>query len=157
LNRQQRYSGWLFSERGGQHNLVASESWTTAPEPENVGRIRREVVGYAAQHGVPEPPLADLAVAVSEAVTNAVVHAFRNGIPAEGTVKVEVEVTAGQVAKVVVSDDGEGMTPRPDTPGLGLGLPLMAQLASSFTVTGPLDGSGTEVCMTFDLAGAAAA
>lgn len=147
----------LVSERCGQHLLVASESWTIAPEPGNVGRIRREVVGYAARHGVPEPPLADLAVAVSEAVTNAVVHAFRNGSPADGTVTVEVEVTAGRVAKVVVSDDGEGMTPRPDTPGLGLGLPLMAQLATSLTVSDPLERSGTEVCMTFDLAGAAAA
>ena len=144
------------SADAGQHEVVASERWSIAPEPQNVGRIRREVVRYAARHGVPEPPLADLAVAVSEAVTNAVVHAFRGGSPAEGTVKVEVEVTAGQVVKVVVSDDGEGMAPRPDSPGLGLGLPLMTQLATSFAVTHPLDRSGTEVCMTFDLAGPAA-
>lgn len=134
---------------------MTSDSWTIAPEPANVALMRREVVAYAARNGVAEPPLADLAVAVSEAVTNAVMHAFRNRASGEGTINVEVEVSAGVVAKVVVTDDGEGMTPRPDTPGLGLGLPLMAQLATSFAVTRPHRG-GTEVCMTFDLQSQAA-
>src|SRR3712207_9020716 len=35
---------------------------------------------------------------------------------------------------VTVSDEGSGMRPRPDSPGLGLGLPLISQMTHSFEV-----------------------
>ena len=35
---------------------------------------------------------------------------------------------------VGVEDDGGGMAPRPDSPGMGLGLPLIRQLAESVQV-----------------------
>ena len=52
---------------------------------------------------------------------------------------------------VVVSDEGRGILPRPDSPGLGLGLPLIATLSSSLEL-GTNDRDQTEVRMTFDLA-----
>jgi serine/threonine-protein kinase RsbW/stage II sporulation protein AB (anti-sigma F factor) len=56
----------------------------------------------------------------------------------------------------VVTDRGRGIVPRPDSPGLGLGLPLIATLAESLELgTGNLEE--TEVRMTFDLGGPAAA
>jgi serine/threonine-protein kinase RsbW/stage II sporulation protein AB (anti-sigma F factor) len=60
---------------------------------------------------------------------------------------------------VVVRDHGRGMTPRADSPGLGVGLPLIASLAETLELTNGADG-GTEVRMTFatsdpDLDGAA--
>jgi serine/threonine-protein kinase RsbW len=57
---------------------------------------------------------------------------------------------------VVVHDEGRGMLPRPDSPGLGLGLPLIATLAESLELgTGSEDR--TEVRMTFLLTDAEAA
>jgi anti-sigma regulatory factor (Ser/Thr protein kinase) len=52
---------------------------------------------------------------------------------------------------VVVRDTGCGMSPREDSPGAGLGLPLIAQVAGSVSVDAPPGGHGTVVCMTFDL------
>jgi serine/threonine-protein kinase RsbW/stage II sporulation protein AB (anti-sigma F factor) len=56
---------------------------------------------------------------------------------------------------VTVSDDGGGMVPRPDSPGLGLGLPLIASIADQIVIAPPRDGAGTTVCMHFSAAGAA--
>jgi hypothetical protein len=44
------------------------------------------------------------------------------------------------------------MLPRADSPGLGLGLPIIAQVSDGFAV-GPTDGGGTWMSMRFDLAG----
>jgi serine/threonine-protein kinase RsbW/stage II sporulation protein AB (anti-sigma F factor) len=51
---------------------------------------------------------------------------------------------------VIVSDEGRGILPRPDSPGLGLGLPLIATLASSLEL-GTNDREETEVRMVFEL------
>jgi hypothetical protein len=48
------------------------------------------------------------------------------------------------------------MHPRADSPGAGLGLPLIAKVAESFSVSAP-PGGGTEVSMTFALRELAAA
>jgi hypothetical protein len=52
---------------------------------------------------------------------------------------------------VIVCDTGLGLAPRPDSPGLGLGMPLMASVTSSFRVVS--DGVGTEIHMAFALPG----
>ena len=45
-------------------------------------------------------------------------------------------------------DHGRGMMPRADSPGLGVGLPLMASLSESLELSNRADG-GTEVRMAF--------
>ncbi len=90
-------------------------------------------------------------LAVSEAVSNVVVHGYRETSPGAFTISVEWN---GDELRVTVSDHGCGMAPRMDSPGAGLGLPLIANLAESFSVTAP-PGGGTEVCMTFPLLRAA--
>ena len=68
-------------------------------------------------------------LAVSEAVSNVVVHSYRdNGRPGDFTVSVE---WSGDELRVRVRDHGCGMAPRVDSPGAGLGLPLIANLAES--------------------------
>jgi hypothetical protein len=47
----------------------------------------------------------------------------------------------------VISDDGQGMTPRTDRPGLGRGLALIANLAGSLEIEH--DGSSTRPIMRF--------
>ncbi len=91
-----------------------------------VSGVRQAAVQFARANGVPEALLGDLRLAISEAVTNAVVHAFRNQ-EQPGTVAVSVDVRSPELAEVIVRDDGMGMSRRSDSPGLGLGLGLIAR------------------------------
>ena len=112
--------------------------------------MRTGVVSFAAQHGASLPAQTDIALAVSEAVTNSVVHAFVHQ-PA-GTISLFAEA-AIDALHVRITDDGSGMNPRPDSPGMGLGLSLIARLTSSLElVTGP-KGRGTEMRLSFDAPG----
>ena len=86
-------------------------------------------------------------IAVSEAVSNVVVHGYRGA--RQGSFSLAVAADDGGL-HVTVRDVGCGMRPRADSPGAGLGLPLIARLADSVSVTTPPDG-GTEVAMTFPL------
>ena len=86
-----------------------------------------------------------IAIAVSEALTNVVVHAYRgNGL---GRMRISATMLA-DVLLVVVSDDGQGMTPRSDSPGLGLGMPLITRIASATEVDS--DHGGTRLEMRFE-------
>ena len=88
-------------------------------------------------------------MAVSEAVTNAVVHAYV-GAERPGEVRVLAVVTEDEVV-ITVSDDGCGMVPRLDSPGLGVGLPFIAHTADALDIDHS-DGGGTKLRMTFRLA-----
>jgi len=125
-------------------------SWEFPAMAECVSGARRAVTAFADGHDVPEPPLEDLRLALSEAVTNAVVHGYR--VRAPGTITIVVAIDPASVV-VSVTDDGDGMTPRVDSPGLGLGMPLMSTLADSIEVGSAPDGHGTAVRMQFSLAG----
>jgi serine/threonine-protein kinase RsbW len=117
--------------------------------PESVGRARRTVEDLARQWGARRHQSAEIALAVSEACTNVVVHAYRDMEP--GELVLTVERHAAQMI-VSVADHGHGMIPRADSPGLGLGLPTIAALTSRFEVRrGPRD-RGTSLRMTFLLA-----
>jgi len=134
----------------GQHRIMLERSWTLPAEPASVSAARRRVAAYADEHCVPEPPLENLKLAVTEAITNCVVHAFRSS-DQPGTFTVRVHVEPCHSVTVSVADDGEGMGPRVDSPGLGLGLGLISALATSTELRTPATGHGTEVCMCFAL------
>jgi len=114
--------------------------------PASVPALRAHVAEFVCSAGVREPQLAAVKLAVSEAVTNAVVHAYA-GAEQPGDVRVEMFVERGTV-HVVVSDDGTGMLPRLDSPGLGVGLPFIANSADTLQI-GVSEGGGTELQMTF--------
>lgn len=89
-------------------------------------------------------------LAVSEAVTNAVIHAYRQRDGAEpGHVHIKVSVD-GDFLVVDISDEGMGMVPREDSPGAGLGLAMMATLADHFEVRERRNG--TALVLGFRLA-----
>jgi len=90
--------------------------------------------------------LDDIRLAVSEACANVVVHAYPDG---DGLLIVHVHASAEGVA-VSVRDHGGGMAPRADSPGLGVGLPLIASLTRTLELSAP-SGGGTEVRMAFDI------
>jgi|tagenome__1003787_1003787.scaffolds.fasta_scaffold20284888_2 anti-sigma regulatory factor (Ser/Thr protein kinase) len=127
---------------------MASRTWRFAAVPECVSGTRHAVAAFAADHGVPEPPLEDLTLALSEAVTNAVVHGYR--FRATGVITVVVEIDPATV-RVTVADDGAGLAPRFDSPGAGMGLPLIGALADAVEIAAPPEGPGTVVRMRFGL------
>ena len=119
---------------------------TLPARPENVAVARHAIGGFADVVEVPDQTLADVKLAVTEACTNVVVHAYPNG---EGPMGMRASVD-DTVLRVVIVDHGRGILPRADSPGLGLGLPLIATLAESLELgTGTNDE--TEVRMTFRL------
>jgi serine/threonine-protein kinase RsbW len=115
---------------------------------ENVAVVRHAFGGLGDALEVPDHALADVKLAVTEACTNVVVHAYPNG---DGPMHVRAGLADGALT-VIVSDEGRGILPRPDSPGLGLGLPLIATLASSLEL-GTNDQDQTEVRMVFELDG----
>ncbi|HEY3187918.1 MAG TPA: ATP-binding protein, partial [Solirubrobacteraceae bacterium] len=90
----------------------------------------------------------DVALAVGEACGNVVLHAYPPG--ETGPLIVEARVHDREL-EVVVTDMGRGMVPRPDSAGLGLGLPLMTTLARHLTISDGDGGRGTAVRMVFSL------
>ncbi|WP_270041400.1 ATP-binding protein [Solirubrobacter ginsenosidimutans] len=123
--------------------------WELPAEPTAVGTIRNGVREFARERGGTDALLIDLALAVTEAVTNSVVHAFIDREP--GTVRTRIQAAPNELV-VVVTDDGRGMQPRADSPGLGLGLPTIASLTTAMDMHAP-PGGGTVVTMTFDAPG----
>src|SRR5690349_204949 len=130
--------------------VVSAEPYTASwpAVPEAVADLRTRVVAFARDAGAPDDSISSIRLAVSEAATNVVLHAYAHR-PEPGKVHVRV-ARDDDVLSVVVSDDGGGMLPRQDSPGLGLGLPLIAQLVDGLEV-GPRAGGGTELCMRFEL------
>jgi len=94
-----------------------------------------------------------VALAVSEAVSNVVIHAYRDrdGDSAPGEIHVTVTIYGDELL-VSVADEGTGMRPRMDSPGAGLGLPIIATLADRFEVQ--QQPGGTRLLLGFRLAAA---
>ena len=89
----------------------------------------------------------EVLLALSEIVTNAVVHGYRG--EEGGEVQVRAEHSDEQLV-LSVADRGGGMAPRRDSPGLGLGLSLVGRIAERVDITAPV-GGGTLVSMRFSL------
>jgi len=96
-------------------------------------------------HATADPPSSDIELVVSEAVSNAINHAYVGREP--GPVRVRVTMGDEEI-ELMVEDDGKGMSPRVDSPGLGLGLPLIARMAERFDIQSPANG-GTRVFAWF--------
>src|SRR4051794_7426882 len=101
--------------------------WTAPAKPVSVGRLRNAVVAFAEEAGLARGTLGDVRLAVSEALTNAVVHGYREGHT--GELEVRARMRRGTL-EVTVEDRGVGPAPRSDSPGMGVGMPLMASLTS---------------------------
>jgi serine/threonine-protein kinase RsbW len=124
---------------------------TMPARAEGVAVVRQALAGMADALAVDAAVLADMKMAVSEACTNVVVHAYDGS---DGTL--EVDMSADDVGLTIhVRDHGRGIQSNPkqarEVPALGLGLPLIAALSDTFEVQGS-EGEGTEVRMTFTYA-----
>lgn len=115
-------------------------------DPSAPATARRTIRAFLSSRGADPRALPDILLALSEVVTNAVVHGYRG---TGGRVAVEAHHD-GDWLKLSVADRGRGMAPRHDSPGLGLGLPLVGRLAHQVDIVAPPDG-GTRITMCFSL------
>lgn len=121
-----------------------------AARAENIAIVRYALGGLGDAFELSETKLSDIRLAVTEACANVVVHAYPDGQDGQ----MEVLASMGEeTLTVLVRDWGRGIRPRPDSPGLGLGLSLIAALADSVEL-GHDNQEHTEVRMTFRLSDA---
>jgi len=115
-------------------------------EPASLATIRIAVSAAATAAGMPRDRVEDVLVAVTEACTNVIVHAYE-GRP--GMVDVRMAERGG-VLDIIVRDHGRGLVPRlrHTSPGLRLGLQMIAALADEVRFSTP-EGGGTTVRMGF--------
>ena len=117
---------------------------TLPARPENVAVVRHVLGALSEALGLPPALTEDIRLAVSEACTNVVRHAYSDG---DGTIDVTVR-SDGAALEVIVADAGRGVEPSPDTSGPGLGLPLIAALTDSVKIERSAS-AGSRLTMSF--------
>lgn len=126
----------------------------------NEGFARGAVACFAAQLDPTLEEVNDIKTAVSEAVTNCIVHAYPGGV---GLVHMSITLYEGGKVKITIADKGVGiadvkkaMEPMFTTgdPGerAGLGFAVMQSFTDKVKVTST-PGKGTRVVLTKTLAG----
>jgi anti-sigma regulatory factor (Ser/Thr protein kinase) len=129
-------------------DLLESLSDSYPAVPASLARVRRAVTALAVGAGATPDERDAIRLAVSEALTNVIIHAYagRSG---------EIHVTAavaGSEFWLLVADDGDGLHQGGGKPGLGLGLTLIAQACDELTIVKRSSG-GTELRMRFRVGG----
>lgn len=119
----------------------------------NEGFARSAVACFAAQMDPTLEELGDIRTAVSEAVTNCIVHAYPNGL---GTISLRCRILKDNTLDIVIKDKGVGIEdldkarkPLFTTGGSdrsGMGFTIMESFMSGFSVTSK-PGKGTTVHM----------
>jgi anti-sigma regulatory factor (Ser/Thr protein kinase) len=113
--------------------------------PDSLGVIRHVLGAFAEALRLPPETVEDIRLAVTEACTNVVRHAYDGD---DGPIDVVVRPSRDRL-EIVISDSGRGMEASPDLEGPGLGLPLIAALADSVELQqAPVHGSRLK--MAFD-------
>ena len=124
----------------------------------NEGFVRSAVACFAAQMNPTLNELEDIKTAVSEAATNAIVHAYPDSI---GKVVVKARIYGGTLLELIVRDYGRGIPdiakarqPMFTTGGderSGMGFTIMESFMDSLTVRS-VTGRGTTVVMKKQIA-----
>jgi anti-sigma regulatory factor (Ser/Thr protein kinase) len=136
------------SSRGAARpgRAAASARWSFAASREAPGHGRRAIRAFVAPAEPTAWALDAIVLCVTEALSNVVVHAYRD--QGAGRIEMEAELDGDSLC-VRVRDHGLGFTPRVDSPGLGLGLPLIARLSAHAHIASAERGS--EIIMRFDV------
>lgn len=120
---------------------------------QNESFARVAVAAFASQLDPTLEDIADIKTAVSEAVTNAIIHGYENG---QGYVKINVRLYGYRV-EIDVMDDGKGIediekarqplyTSRPDLERSGMGFTVMETFMDEVHVDS-VYGKGTKVTL----------
>jgi serine/threonine-protein kinase RsbW len=109
--------------------------------------VRHELGAALGRAGIEQSRRYDIALVMTEAAGNAVLHAYpRVGAP--GLLFVDAGM-AGRNLLLRVCDCGRGMTPRSDSPGMGIGLALMSRLTDGLEIAPNRSVGGTRVSALF--------
>lgn len=130
-----------------------------ATQPENVGLARMIVAGFIAPLDPSVDEISDIKTAVSEGVTNAIIHGYDG---AEGMVDMHLRIN-GTTITIDICDYGIGIadidavreplfTTKPDLERSGLGFTVMEQFMDHVSIQSTL-GEGTTITLTKTLAG----
>jgi len=129
----------------------ASIEFTAPAALTSIRSIRGKVAQVASAHGAQGDVLDDIRLCVSEAMSNAVRHAYG---AKQGIIEVEVEPAQNALA-VVVRDHGMGITETGRNGSEGYGLKIIEKLTSGHVISSAPHG-GTEIRMVFALDASAA-
>ena len=140
-------SGLHRPRRAAEHRVPASSDvrLTLPARPENVAVIRHVLGAFAESLRLPADLVEDMRLAVTEACTNVVRHAYHEG--ESGPIDVVIRPD-GDRLDLIVTDKGRGLGPSTDVAGPGLGLPLIAALADSVELQ-HMPSRGSRVAMSF--------
>ncbi|HEX4250897.1 MAG TPA: ATP-binding protein [Pseudonocardia sp.] len=129
------------------HVEFVHRSWPATPR--QLGEIRAEVRGWLAPLRLTEGARQDLVLAVSEAVSNSIEHAY---LPATADADVELSFwTDTQSVHIEITDHGGWRDPSSRPTGRGLGIPLMQRLTESVLIH--YGARGTRVLLSHALPG----
>lgn len=128
-------------------------------KPQNEGFARAAVAAFVARLNPTLEEINDIKTAVSEAVTNSVVHAYSNQ---EGLIHISVEIDEKRV-EISIVDDGDGIedivkareplfTTRPHDERSGMGFTFMELFMDRLEVES-VKGEGTTVIMEKQIGG----
>jgi serine/threonine-protein kinase RsbW len=134
----------LSGNRASEGRLVRL---TIPAKPEYITLSRLALTGLSRVRPFPDDTLADLKLALTEATSNSVRHAYGEG---EGHVEISFELREDRLV-IEVSDDGRGFEPSggrgngaadPDLSEGGLGIAIIRSIADELEIgAGPHGGS----------------
>lgn len=121
---------------------------------ENEAFARIAVASFVSQLDPTLEELNDLKTAVSEAVTNSIIHGYDSDPAGKVTIEASID---GDVVSISISDNGKGIedlelarqplfTSKPEMERSGMGFTIMENFMDRFEVTSEL-GQGTRVAM----------
>lgn len=121
---------------------------------QNEGFARVAVAAFVSQLDPTVEELTDVKTAVSEAVTNSIIHGYENR--KEGIIKIEASISGDEIT-IIIEDHGKGMqdikqameplyTSKPELERSGMGFTVMETFMDSLEVNSEY-GKGTKVVM----------
>ena len=121
---------------------------TIPAKPEYITLVRLALTGLAGLRSLTDETLGDLKLAVTEAASNSVRHAYGNG-NGDGTVEVVYELEHDRLI-VEVNDNGQGFVhdgaaDRDELDEGGLGIAIIQALADEFEVGTRPGGTGSRL------------
>ena len=121
---------------------------------QNEGFARVAIAAFVSQLDPTIEEITDVKTAVSEAVTNSIIHGYENRT--DGIVEIEAIIEGNEIT-IIIADNGKGIknidmareplyTSRPDLERSGMGFTVMETFMDSLEVESE-DGKGTRVVL----------